>query len=632
MRTLNLTVLLIFLLLSSSTPAAVITVNTGSDPIDISWQTATIADLPGPDGKISFSEAMIAADNTPGHDTILFNIPQSEWEMQWLYPGQPVIFSSYSYFWNASEAVTIDGTSQTEFTGDTNPDGWELIFYQTFSNSGIGLGGEGSVFRGVHGGSVSLGGSNALAEDNSGGINIDVGGTGAVVRNNVCGTIKTQYASNCTITGNQATRVRVLYSENVTVGGPEDADGNIIAGYSYVNSEGLPSGTLVQIAGSSGTLVQNNRIGTTPDGMEQGGLHTTIGVGLEAENHGTIIRDNEIAGILGLGMGPHWPGTLWGWGVLVSGSGSDLLIERNTIGLDAAGEPTLGSVWGIDVGNGLYASLSNIQILDNVVAGHRINGITIGRNLTGVRLQRNLVYANDDLGIDLIPQNFGYGVTPNDILDGDTGANGLQNYPVLTMAESAGNTVFVEGSLQSTPGNIFTLEFFASEAAHASGFGEGQEFLGAIEVMTDGSGMAGFDGSFPVAVDAGWVVTATGTLEPSGSTSEFGPAQPLAPRQASAVDEGPLAWVPTLGQPWPNPANPRISVELALPRSGHQLVRIVDLAGRVMATLVNDVLPQGSHVLTWDGVDAAGRAAPSGLYFISAEGASESVRRFTLVR
>ena len=88
-------------LLSLSTAAtafaAVITVNTGSDPIDIDWQTATIADLPGPDGKVSFSEAMIAANNTPGHDRIEFAIPQLEWQMQWLYPGFPVISSSYTF-------------------------------------------------------------------------------------------------------------------------------------------------------------------------------------------------------------------------------------------------------------------------------------------------------------------------------------------------------------------------------------------------------------------------------------------------------------------------------------------------------------------------------------------------------
>ena len=56
-----------FLLAASGlATAATVTVDSGTDPIDINWQTATIADLPGPDGRISFSEAMIATNNTRG--------------------------------------------------------------------------------------------------------------------------------------------------------------------------------------------------------------------------------------------------------------------------------------------------------------------------------------------------------------------------------------------------------------------------------------------------------------------------------------------------------------------------------------------------------------------------------------
>ncbi|NNE07624.1 MAG: hypothetical protein HKN20_03575, partial [Gemmatimonadetes bacterium] len=123
---------------------AIVTVDTGSDPIDIDWQTATIADLPGPDGRISFSEAMIATSNTPGADTVHFAIPESEWQMQWLYPGYAVVYSSYTYFWRSSESVTIDGTTQEAFTGDRNAGEAELMFY----GSEIYLSGGNSVFKG----------------------------------------------------------------------------------------------------------------------------------------------------------------------------------------------------------------------------------------------------------------------------------------------------------------------------------------------------------------------------------------------------------------------------------------------------------------------------------------------------
>lgn len=102
-----------------------VTVTTSQDVIDVNFFTATIADLPGPDGKISFLEAIIATNNTPGHQTIAFNIPQSDWILQFLYPGCAVILSGPNGFY-ATDSVTIDGTTQTAFTGDTNPDGAEV--------------------------------------------------------------------------------------------------------------------------------------------------------------------------------------------------------------------------------------------------------------------------------------------------------------------------------------------------------------------------------------------------------------------------------------------------------------------------------------------------------------------------
>ena len=46
--------------------ATTVTVTTSTDVIDIDGATGTITDLPGPDGIVSFSEAMIATNNTPG--------------------------------------------------------------------------------------------------------------------------------------------------------------------------------------------------------------------------------------------------------------------------------------------------------------------------------------------------------------------------------------------------------------------------------------------------------------------------------------------------------------------------------------------------------------------------------------
>lgn len=78
-----------------------------------------------------------------------------------------------------------------------------------------------------------------------------------------------------------------------------------------------------------------------------------------------------------------------------------------------------------------------------------------------------------------------------------------------------------EDTLNSLPARSFTVEFFASPDGDPSGFGQGQLYLGNTAAVTDAAGNAGFDVSLPASVPAGWTVTATATLEPTGATSEF---------------------------------------------------------------------------------------------------------------
>jgi len=112
-------------------------------------------------------------------------------------------------------------------------------------------------------------------------------------------------------------------------------------------------------------------------------------------------------------------------------------------------------------------------------------------------------------------------VTPNDPLDADSGGNGLQNFPVLASATQVGAALRVVGTLASTPSSSFTIEFFGSPACDASGFGEGQVYLGSTALATDAAGNAGFDVTLAATVAPGWAITATATAAASGSTSEF---------------------------------------------------------------------------------------------------------------
>ena len=81
-------IFLAVMVLGTPARAQTVTVTTAADDIDIDSYNGTIDDLPGPDGKVSFSEAMIATNNTPGHQTVGFAIPQNEWILQYVLPGR----------------------------------------------------------------------------------------------------------------------------------------------------------------------------------------------------------------------------------------------------------------------------------------------------------------------------------------------------------------------------------------------------------------------------------------------------------------------------------------------------------------------------------------------------------------
>lgn len=525
---------LLITLVARSAFAQTVTVTTAADDVDIDWPTATIADLPGPDGKVSFSEAMIATNNTPGHQTIAFAIPQSEWTLQFALPGRAVLRSITGFFFRSSDDVTIDGTTQTAFTGDTNPDGCEIAIW----GAEVFLNGDNSVIRGFDSTAIQLTGSNGLVENNTGTSNITVyGGNGSIIRNNHGGTIKIDRSNDNVIIGNTVSRVRVLGFDsefgtgpvmNTRVGGPTLAERNYITGYGTFDGEGYPSGSSVQIFDSLGTIVENNWIGTTPDGLSQGSAASTMGISFEGINNNATIRNNRIAAIRAVGIGPHATGLVFGTGIYVGGTGGGISIVGTTIGLNANDEPILGSVTGIDVTNYFQGPVQGVTIGGptpaeaNVIAGHRLSGVSVRNGVSGVTITGNSIFENQEVGIDLHPVTNAFGVTPNDPLDADTGGNGLQNFPVLSFAQNAGGVLQIDGSLASHASETYRIELFTNAACSASGFGEGESYAGAIDVQTNAGGSVSFsadltiDGSAPTAI-----LTATATRLATGDTSEF---------------------------------------------------------------------------------------------------------------
>ena len=85
--------------------------------------------------------------------------------------------------------------------------------------------------------------------------------------------------------------------------------------------------------------------------------------------------------------------------------------------------------------------------------------------------------------------------------------------------------------------------------------------------------------------------------------------------------------------PYPQPASGSVSLSFTLPQSARVRLRIYDLRGALVRTLVNADRAAGARLEVWDGTGDDGERVPSGLYVARLEANGESAeRRMMLVR
>lgn len=87
----------------------------------------------------------------------------------------------------------------------------------------------------------------------------------------------------------------------------------------------------------------------------------------------------------------------------------------------------------------------------------------------------------------------------------------------------------------------------------------------------------------------------------------------------------------TLEQSTPNPMNPRASIAFRIPRAGHATLRIYDVQGRMVRTLVDAELAPGRHVADWDGRSRVGNSVASGMYYYRLDFGGKHLVRRTIV-
>ncbi|MAT38913.1 MAG: hypothetical protein CL946_04845, partial [Ectothiorhodospiraceae bacterium] len=70
----------------------------------------------------------------------------------------------------------------------------------------------------------------------------------------------------------------------------------------------------------------------------------------------------------------------------------------------------------------------------------------------------------------------------------------------------------------------------------------------------------------------------------------------------------------SLEQNYPNPFNPSTSISYTLTDESTVTLRVLDMLGREVSTLVNETQAAGSYSVVWEGTDASGQLLPSGTY------------------
>lgn len=376
-------------------------------------------------------------------------------------------------------------------------------------------------------GGAGAGAGNVVVGSNGGGIIISVS-SHMLVQGNAIGTDSSGAAG----LGNGRDGLLVLGAGENTIGGAAGAGNTIAAG-------GI-AGDFVGIrVGGEKNVIQGNHIGRTRD--SEPASFGWIGGAIAFDSDSGKSSDNTIGGVAdgeGNVIGGNGKG-LFSPRATISLIGDRNLIQGNRIGTDADGKNDLGNYGAALVILGSNNTVGGTtEKAGNIIAhngfddnGEGAGGGVLVVNATSLNntIRHNSIYDNAGRGIRLadfkksindpgVLTDINGVKTATTLPDLDEGANHLQNYPVITKID-ANSGLKVSGTLKSAENATFTLEFFANDEPHRSGFGDGQTYLDQKEVTTDGNGLATFDISLPSGA-SGKAISATAT-DSKGNTSGF---------------------------------------------------------------------------------------------------------------
>jgi CSLREA domain-containing protein len=461
---------------------------------------------------------------------------------------RPHTISPASALPSITKPVIIDGTSEPNY-GENGDPVVELDGSNITSSIGLNITAGNSVVKGLvinnfssgYGIQLSISGSNII-ESNYIGSNEDgttdqgnligiyilnvsgntIGGSSSSTRNLISGNnnygiqVENTNATDNRISGNyvgvsatgtalgNGTGIYIHNASDNTIGGTSLGERNVISGN---NSYGI------RISGSDaqGNLVYGNYIGTSTSG-------SNAVPNLDDGVHIDSSANNNYIGGAGSGEGNLISGNN-GDGIEINGALTKFnRVFGNLIGTKNNGSTNMGNnVNGVLLQNNAksnYIGDTSISNSGNTIAYNNGDGISVGSGTNNL-LTGNSIFSNNGLGIDLGP-NY---LTENDNGDSDTGANNLQNFPVIS--EAGSGSTYIVGTLNSKANTTYNLHFYSNPICDGpNNAGQGKVYLGEETLKTNGSGNASFSIWLSGTVSEGDFLIGTAT-DGFNNTSEF---------------------------------------------------------------------------------------------------------------
>ena len=323
--------------------------------------------------------------------------------------------------------------------------------------------------------------------------------------------------------GNSQEGIRIVDSSNSTIGGNAANTRNVIAG-----NDG--SGISVIQSGNATTATRNiisaNYIGVNAGGntaLPNNGSGVLINAAGNTVGGATVLLRNIISAnsANGVSLGSNFStGNLVAGNYIGVGADGTTSLGNRANGVQISGLAANNTIGGTETVSGSCSE--NCNVIANNGDPTNSNSARAGIYIdstgsAGNALRANSIYANTGIGIDLGTP----GATANDANDPDTGANNLQNFPVINVADTRGN---ITGTLNSLPNTTFAIDFYRNDSASD----EARTYIGTRNVTTNSVGNATFDtGTGTSTLAVGQMVTATATNISTGDTSELAATVPV---------------------------------------------------------------------------------------------------------